>query len=101
MTTLFVDYLYNIADGINILHENKQNVGEQIAHEKLEALKQAREIIGDDILEAVLQSPALLDSTIAMLHSYASKYEKEKYIEKTLQRLIDKLPNERKTQKVA
>lgn len=86
---------------LDILHGNNQNVDVQIAHDKLEALGKAREIIGDELLEAVLQSPALLDSTIAMLHSYASKYEKEKYIETTLQRLIDKLPNERKTQKVA
>ena len=48
-----------------------------------------------------MQSPALLDSTIAMLHSYAIKYEEARYKEVTLQRLIDNLPGNRKEQKVA
>lgn len=85
---------------LNVLHDNNQSVGEQIAHEKLEALEKAREIIGDEILEAILQSPSLLDSTITMLHSYVRKYEEARYTESTLQSLIDKLPDERKAQKV-
>ena len=36
-----------------------------------------------------------------MLHSYVSKYDEEKYIESTLQGFINKLPNERKSRKVA
>lgn len=85
----------------NILYGNSQNASEQIDHKKLEVLEKAREIIGDEMLKAILRSPALIDSTISMLHSYVSKYDEEKYIESTLQGFINKLPNERKSRKVA